>query len=103
MKITREQYNEICNDSDNFYMDDFPVNDSDSDLMFELFNNLPSHEQALAIEWGFSDTVFRDNVFEILCKTQFDMTCEQYYNSDFAKEYFNNRKYIELNFEKIKL
>jgi len=102
MKITRQQYDEICEDSGNFYMDEFPINDADQDLMFELFNNLPPHEISLAIEWGFNDTVFRDNIFEFMCENQLNMTCEEYYKSDIARDYFDNNKLIELDFNKLK-
>jgi len=76
MKLTREQYDKIGK----FYIDDFPIS-SEQDFMFEVFNKLPKHERMLAIEWGFNDTVFRDNVFEYLCDNQLCMTCEEYYQS----------------------
>ena len=98
MRITREQFDEIGN----FYTDDFPIDSRNQDLMFELFNCLPKHERMLAIEWGFNDTVFRDNVFEFLCKNQFNMTCEEYYKSDIAKNYFDNNVEIQLDFNKLK-
>jgi hypothetical protein len=62
MKITKEQFDKIGK----FYLDDFAVDDSDQNLMFKLFNHLPIHERMLAIEWGFNDTVFRDNLYEWL-------------------------------------
>ena len=101
MKIKREQYDKLCNENGNFYIDDFPIS-SNQDIMFELFNHLPSHEKSLAIEWGFNDTVFKDNVFEILCKSQLGMTGVEYYNSDICKNYLDNGELIELNFKKIK-
>jgi len=101
MKINREQYDEICEDDGNFYIDDFPIS-SNQDIMFELFTNLPSHEKSLAIEWGFNDTVFRDNVFVILCKSQLGMTCKEYYSSKEFKNYMDNGELIELDFNKIK-
>lgn len=97
MKLTREQYDEIGK----FYLDDFPVS-SNQDIMFELFNNLPNHIQSVAIAWGFNDTVFRDNVFEFLCKNQLGLSCKDYYKSDIAKDYFNNGVLIELDFEKMR-
>ena len=97
MKLTREQYNEIGK----FYLDDFPVS-SNQDIMFDLFNHIPSHIQSVAIAWGFSDTVFRDNVFEFLCENQLGMTCENYYKSKIAKDYFDNGVLIELDFQKMK-
>jgi len=101
MKINREQYNEICEDGGNFYIDSFPIS-SNQDIMFDLFTHLPSHEKALAIEWGFNDTVFRDNVFVILCESQLNMTTKEYYNSEICKRYFDNGELIELDFNKIK-
>jgi len=98
MKLTRAQFDEIGK----FYLDDFPINDSDQNLMFDIFNNLPTHEKMLAIEWGFNDTVFRDNVFEFLCKNQLDMTCEDYYESEIAKDYFDSGYLIEIDFIKLK-
>lgn len=86
MKITREMFDEIGP----FYLDDFAIDSSDQDFMYEVFTMLPSHEQHLALEWGCSDTVFRDNVFEFLCKAILDMTCEEYYASSVFKEYINN-------------
>ena len=97
MKITREQFDEIGN----FYLDDFPIDSSDQNLMFEIFNNLPKHERMLGIEWGFNDSVFRDNVFEFLCKNQLGMTCIEYYKSDISKNYFNNRITIDIDFKKM--
>ena len=97
MKLTREQYDEIGK----FYLDDFPIS-SKQDFMFELFNHLPNNIQSEAIAWGFSDTVFRDNVFEYLCDNQLDMTCKEYYESEVAKDYFDNGVLIELDFEKMK-
>lgn len=99
MKINREQYDEICKDG-NFYVDDFPIS-SNQDFMFDLFNLLPKYEQSLAIEWGFNDTVFRDNVFTFLCKNQLNMTTKEYYDSNISKQYFDNRKLIEFDFKKL--
>jgi len=97
MTITREQFDKIGK----FYLDDFPIS-SKQDFMFELFNNLPKHEQMLAIEWGFNDTVFLDNVFEYLCYNQLGMTCKEYYKSKISKDYFNNDVLIEFDFNKLK-
>lgn len=96
MKFTREQFDE----NGKFYLDDFPIS-SNQDIMFEVFNHLPSHIQSDAIAWGFNDTVFRDNVFEFLCKNQLGMTCTEYYKSRIAKDYFDNGELIELDFDKM--
>lgn len=97
MKITKEQFNEIGK----FYLDDFAIDDSDQNLMFKLFNHLPIHERMLAIEWGFNDTVFKDNVFVFLCKNQLNMTVDQYYKSDIFKKYLNNNETIKIDFSKL--
>lgn len=98
MKFTKEQFEEEFGE---FYIDDFPINDSDQDLMLKVFNALPSEEQGLAVAWGMNDTVFRDNVFEYMCETQLGMSVEEYYKSDIYREY-NEGKYIEIDFEKFK-
>ena len=98
MKFTKEQFEEIGP----FYIDDFPINDNDQDLMLQVFNCLPSDEQGLAIAWGCNDTVFRDNVFELLCDTQLGMTCAEYYESKVAKDYFDNGTLITIDLSKIK-
>jgi len=97
MKLTRQQFDEIGK----FYLDDFVINSSDQDLMFKVFNCLPKHERMLAIEWGFNDTVFRDNVFEFLCKNQLNMSVDEYYKSDIFKKYLNNREFITIDFSKL--
>lgn len=97
MNLTREQYDEIGK----FYVDDFPISSSDQDLMFKLFNKLPLHEKALAIEWGFMDTVFRDNVFTFLVENQLGMSTKEYYDSDIFKDYLENSKKIEIDFSKL--
>ena len=97
MVISREQFNELGK----FYIDDFPIS-GNQDFMFELFNSLPKNLKGLAIQWGLSDTVFRDDVFELLCKNQLNMTCEEYYNSKIAKDYFDNGVLIEFCFNKLR-
>jgi len=97
MKLTRQQFDKIGE----FYLDDFAINSIDQDLMFKLFNHLPSNERMLAIEWGFNDTVFKDNVFEFLCKNQLNMTVDEYYKSDIFKKYLNNREFITIDFLKL--
>jgi len=62
-----------------FHLDDLEIN-QDSEKMFELFNELPDNIQGIAVQWGFNDTVFRDEAFVILVKKLFNKTVEEYYN-----------------------
>lgn len=98
MKFTKEQFEELGK----FYIDDFPINDSDQDLMLKVFNSLPYEQQGLAISWGLNDTVFRDNVFEYMCETQLGMSVDEYYKSEIYEEYHKDRKFIDIDFEKFK-
>ena len=70
MKFSREQFNEMGK----LYIDDLAIDDSDQSMMFEVFNRLPSDIQGLAVQWGFSDTVFRDDVFVYLIRKLFNMS-----------------------------
>ena len=49
------------------------------DQLLEIFNNLPNHIQGNAVNWGFSDTVFRDNFFVYILNNQFNVTPQEYY------------------------
>lgn len=98
MKFTKEQFDEIGP----LYVNDFPINDDNQDLMLEVFNSIPSYEQGVAISWGCNDTVFRDNIFELLCRTQLNMSCKEYYASDIAKDYFENGTLIEIDLTKLR-
>ena len=75
MKFTKEQYDSMGE----FYLDDLEIN-QDSEKMFEIFNELPDNIQGIAVQWGFNDTVFRDNAFVFLVKKLFNQTVEEYYN-----------------------
>lgn len=94
MKFTREQFKEMGN----LYLDDLPFDDSNEDLMLELFNHLPSDLQGLAVSWGLNDTVFRDDLFEYLLENQFGWSINEYY--DYHYEDFNGN--IEINFDLLK-
>ena len=83
MKFTREQFDKIGP----FYQDDFCIDSSDQDIMFRLFNALPEHLQGMAIQWNCGNSVFRDEVFEYLCHVLYDMTPQEYYESDIFAEY----------------
>jgi hypothetical protein len=75
MKFTKEQYYSMGE----FCLDDLEIN-QDSEKMFELFNELPDNIQGIAVQWGFNDTVFRDEAFVFLVKKLFNQTVEEYYN-----------------------
>jgi hypothetical protein len=92
MKFTKKQFEELGK----FYIDDFPIDDSNQEIMYELFNTLPNEIQAKAVAWGLSDSVFGDDVFEYLCNEKLNMTCEEYYKSEVADNYFKNMEYIDL-------
>ena len=103
MKFTLQQFTEIGP----FYIDDFPINDRDQSLMFQVFNHLPEHIQGAVISWGFSDTPTKENIFEFMCENQLGMSIDEYYDSDIHKQFMdgleNNDKYcIVVNFEKMK-
>ena len=98
MQISKDQFNELGN----FYMNSLPFNDKDTDLMYKLFINLPDYLQDLAINYDLNDSVFRDDVFEFLCKNQFNMSCDEYCKSEIFENRFENKIFCEINFEKLK-
>lgn len=98
MIFSREQFDSIGP----FHLDDFPLNTSNQDLMFEIFNRLPQHIQGNAVAWGCSDTPFREEAFEYLCNKLLGLTIEKYYDSAYAKDYFDNGMEIEVDLTKIK-
>lgn len=59
MIFTREQFNEMGE----FDIDEVCI-DLSGDTDLHIFNSLDSDLQGLAVQWGFGDTVFRDNVYE---------------------------------------
>jgi len=81
--VTREMF-----DSNGpFYLDDFPIEDQkDQDRMFKLFMELPQHIQMVALTWGCSDTVFRDDAFVFLVEKYFNCTTEEYYKQGLNKK-----------------
>ena len=93
MKLSRQYFDS----KGDFYMDDFPIDCTNKDVMYKIFNDLPTEIQCLAISWGLSNTVFRDRAFEHACKTYLKMDCKRYYQSQIAKDYFEKGILIELN------
>lgn len=73
------------------YMNDLPfeLNEEESDYLMEI---LPPEISSLGKRWGYNDTVFRDNLMEYIVgeKLKYN-SIEEYYNSDVAKNYFNNK------------
>lgn len=99
MVFSKEQFEEIGP----FYMDDFPVDSNDQDLMLKIFNHLPTHLQGLAIQWGCSDTVFRDDVFVFMIKTQFGLdSSKEYYENPITKAILRSGENIMIDFERMK-
>jgi len=76
------------------YLDDFPIDSSNEDLMIRIINSLPDNIINGIIDWYCSDTVVKESIFEFLCqKIGFD-TCDKYYESDIAKNYFEKQIYL---------
>lgn len=101
MKLTRKQYNEEIED---FYIDDYPIDNSDAELMFKVFNLLPTDLQCDALKWGSSDTEFRGNSFEYIVKNQMGMTIKEYYDSVIFKNWqaADFAGHLPVNFKKLK-
>jgi hypothetical protein len=98
MIFTKEQY-------DNFiapiYLDDLCINDKDQEMMFLVFNKLDQLLQGEIISWGASDTVVREKLMKYLCDKLYGMTIEQYYESEIAKNYFENGTTIPINLNRL--
>lgn len=86
MKFTKEQFENIGP----FYMDEFPINSSNQDLMFAIFNDLPETIQGNAISFGCQDSEVQAAIFIWLCRNQLGLSTEEYYKSEVAKDYFEN-------------
>jgi hypothetical protein len=84
MIFTREQFNQLGP----FYIDDFPIDSKDQDLMYKVFNKLPETLQGEVLSHGFNDTVVRENIFEHMCKIVYNMTGEEFYDSLYSEVYF---------------
>ena len=72
MELTDQQLDEILKPDNDWYLfHDAVVNgvNLERELTYEecksLFQKLPDRLKALALEWGCSDTVFRDGVYEL--------------------------------------
>lgn len=98
MKFTKKQFDEIGP----WYFNNLCFDSTNQTTMLKIFNLLPSHLQGLAVSWGCDDSVFRDEVFEYLIKNQFNLTTDEYYNSEIYNLFVNNGQYQKISFEKLK-
>ena len=99
MIFTSEQFFIELGGREYFAIDDFPLDWWDNSLLHEVFNCLPEDIQGEVVSWGF-DTVVKEKIFGFLLETQLGMSFEEYYDSDIAKEYFENDKKIKIDFNK---
>ena len=78
MTFTLEQFKKLGNFAHS--LDDLPLNGKDDEqILLRLFNALPSRLQGIAVQWGMSDTVFKDGTHMFLCENQFGMTVKEFY------------------------
>jgi hypothetical protein len=98
MIFTKEQYYFYIAP---IYLDDLCINDKDQEIMFLVFNNLDQLLQGEIISWGASDTVVREKLMKYLCNKLYGMTIEQYYESEIAKNYFENGTTIPINLNRL--
>jgi len=69
------------------YMDDLPFN-LDEQETEALMKKIPGNIAAIGIEHGFSDSVFKDNIFEYIVKDVLKFkTIDEYYESEMFKTY----------------
>jgi len=98
MKFTKKQFDEIGP----WHFNDLCFDSTNQTTMLKIFNLLPSYLQGSAISYGCNDTVFRDDVFEYLIENQFDMSVEEYYNSDIFNLFMKKDVYQKISFKKLK-
>lgn len=98
MKFTKKQFDEIGP----WHFHDLCFDSTNQTTMLKIFNLLPSYLQGSAIAYGCNDTVFRDDVFEYLIENQFDMSVEEYYNSDIFNWFMKKDVYQKISFKKLK-
>ena len=76
--------------SEIIYLDDLPFNltKEESDYLFSL---LPDHIAGLGTQWGYDDTVFREDVFKYIVKEKLGFSdTKEYYKSEVFKNYQDN-------------
>jgi hypothetical protein len=72
-------------------MDSLPFNLTQEESDYFVREILPQNISAIGHQWGFDDTVFRDEVMEFVVKEILKYSSvEEYYESDVAKNYFDN-------------
>jgi hypothetical protein len=94
MKFTQEQFKIITGKDDYIHLDDLPF----ENLGLDFFNGLPQHIQSDILQWGYNDTVVKENLFEFIVEIQFGMTIKQYYESSLFKKFMKDRKPIPFNY-----
>lgn len=99
MKFTEEQFKEILDGDKGIYMDDLPFETQG----LEFFNALPDHLQGEAMQWGFSDTCVREDLFEFLIENQFGMSVKEYYASGILDKYFETKIPIPIDYKYLKM
>jgi len=90
--------------SEIIHLDDLPFNltKEESNYLMEI---IPSDISALAYQYGYSDTVFRENLHEYIIAEKLKYaSVEEYYKSDVAKNYFDNKQLLsnEILFGEVK-
>lgn len=98
MIFTKEQYDKIGH----IEFCDFPIDGRDEELSLKIFNHLPEHIQGAAVQWGCSDTVVRDDIFEFLIETQFGMSCKEFYKNGMITAIRKSGQNIGIDFEAMK-
>jgi len=97
MKFTKKQFNQMGP----MYFDDLCFDLTKSSIRLQIFNQLPSHLQGLAVSWGCDDTEFRNMVFEFLVDNQFGMTVKEYYESDIFNYFIKKDYYQDFDMDKL--
>ena len=99
MIFTQEQFDKILDGDKGIYLDDLPFETQG----LEFFNALPDHLQGEALQWGFSDTVVRENIFVFLIENQFGMTVKEYYASGILDKYYDSKVPIPVDYKRLKM
>lgn len=79
------------------YMDGLPFNLDERETEAFL-RKLPEEISSIGIQWGFNDTVFRDNLFEYVVKEILHFkSVDEYYESDVFKKHKENGELLSNN------
>ena len=72
------------------YLDDLPFKLDEQETEC-LMRKIPSNISADGVQWGFNDTVFRDNLFKYIVKEILHFKdVDDYYKSEIFKKYHEN-------------